>query len=239
MSEAEFKKYSKRGAYHWEQISGNPLKANAFVKARYEHCVRLLEQAMGTLNGKKILDMGCGDGALTYLLSRRGAQAFGIDPSEIAIQYARQMHQQRGSGAEFAVRSGYDSGFEDGTFDAVVSTEVIEHVQEPARMLEEIRRILKPGGSALVSTPIRLTEEPMDPEHVVEWFPSQFQALVAAVFPTSAYSKSHPTLWSELQGRSKGLRILMSLFSTLHNPFFTGRGWKLFDLQYVLGTKER
>jgi SAM-dependent methyltransferase len=68
----------------------------------------------------------------------------------------------------------------DSSFDCVVCSEVIEHVTDVDGLLSEIHRLLKPGGRAVITTPIRLTELPEEPTHVREWFPSEFAALIAS-----------------------------------------------------------
>jgi 2-polyprenyl-3-methyl-5-hydroxy-6-metoxy-1,4-benzoquinol methylase len=73
-----FTKYRTRGAYHFEQIGLNIFKANSFVKQRYINCIKLLKK---NKNNGKILDLGCGDGALTYMLFKEGYNAEGIDIS--------------------------------------------------------------------------------------------------------------------------------------------------------------
>jgi SAM-dependent methyltransferase len=59
-------------------------------------------------------------------------------------------------------------------FDKVICAEVIEHVYDVSGLIAQIHRLLKPGGWAVVTTPIRLTETPEDPNHVQEWFPTEF-----------------------------------------------------------------
>ena len=73
----------KRGAYHWEQIGKHPLKANAFVKARYQLCIDLLKRHQPPHNNQSVLDLGCGDGALTWMLLQSGYSASGIDTLRI------------------------------------------------------------------------------------------------------------------------------------------------------------
>ena len=104
--EIEFTKYETRGAgYHWEQNSVHPFKMNAFVKARYRKIMQLLKHKLVSLEGLKIIDLGCGDGVLTYELFKNGAESYGIDLSDDAIKFAKQKHRSLGSEASFFVES--------------------------------------------------------------------------------------------------------------------------------------
>lgn len=235
MSEVEFEKYSTRGAYHWEQISKHPMKSNAFVKGRYEFCLDLLKDASSkSIKGESILDIGCGDGALTYLICKKGALAYGIDSSELAIQLARQKHHERGTNAKLSVQSAYDIKFDSNFFNGVVCSDVIEHVAEPERLLEEIKRLLLPDGVAVISTPIRITEHPLDKMHINEWFEEEFRELILETFPKSEFYRSHPVFWMELIQASRFSRIGINLLSLIHNPFFQNKRWQYFALQYAV-----
>jgi 2-polyprenyl-3-methyl-5-hydroxy-6-metoxy-1,4-benzoquinol methylase len=237
--EIKFDKYESRGeGYHWEQNSSNPLRMSAFIKARYTKCINLLEVGCGSgLNGLSILDFGCGDGAFAYDLFRCGARVSGVDNSSIAIEYARRRHGNLGSAAEFHCASCYDTPFASGSFDALVSTDVIEHVQHTDQFLREIYRLLKPGGIAVVSTPIRLTEGPLDRLHVTEWFPTEFERLIREHFSDASFHKSHPTVWHEIAQRSKLLNILVNTYSLFDNPYLHTRKWQIFSQQYALCLK--
>lgn len=234
-----FEKYKTRGAgYHWEQNSLHPLKMNAFVKARYQKCVSLLAGGLGTLGGKRILDMGCGDGALTYELSLRGADCYGVDLSEEAICFAQHKHRSFGSKASFFVESCLKTHFDDDFFDGVVSSDVIEHLDEPVKMLVEMRRVLKPLGIAVISTPVRLTESPIDRMHVVEWFPEEFKILIQKVFPQAVFDYSHPVFWYELFSRGGRYRLFVNILSYFVNPFLKAGKWKYPSMQYALVKKD-
>lgn len=236
--EIVYDKYKKRGAgYHWQQISRNPLQMSAFVKGRYNKCIELFTAHAGSLSGREVLDFGCGDGAFSFELSRQGAHVSGIDLSEEAVDFANRRHSELKTGGQFFVESCYETHFPDCSFDGVLSTDVIEHVQDQQRFLAEIARVLRPGGLAVISTPIRLTEEPLDRLHVVEWFPGDFQAMIRTVFPDARFFKSHPVFWAEMSQRSKLLRTLVNLLSLQSNPFLCERKWSLFSLQYAVCRK--
>ena len=98
MKEIEFQKYKTRGAdYHWRQISKMGLfEHNSFVYARYTIVVdrikTIIDNYRGTKENIRILDMGCGDGVLLYLASKRiknhAIELYGVDLSDIAIKTA-------------------------------------------------------------------------------------------------------------------------------------------------------
>lgn len=238
--EVVYDKYQRRGAgYHWRQISNNPLEMSAFVKARYQKCIDLLVTAAGSIKGFEVLDFGCGDGAFSYALCQRGAHVCGIDLAAEAIEFAKHRHREQGTSARFFVESCYETHFGDNSFDAVLSTDVIEHVQDQARFLAEIARVLRPGGLAVISTPIRLTEIPLDRLHVTEWFPGDFQTMIRKTFPDSSFFRSHPVFWQEMSERSKLLRTMVNVMSYFSNPFLHERKWHFFSLQYAVCRKPR
>ena len=145
------------------------MKANAFVKARYKLCIDLLKRHQPPHNNQSVLDLGCGDGALTWMLLQSGYSASGIDTSELGIQLAKQEHQKRNSQCDFQCIHSTD--LPDKSYDAIVCSDVIEHVPDVEALLHDIHRLLKNGGiAAVLSTPIRFTEFPLDKEHFVEWF---------------------------------------------------------------------
>lgn len=100
--------------------------------------------------GDRALDLGCGNGAFTDLLARAGAEPLGVDVAEAALRRARAAHP----GIRFVLAPVEGPlPLEDVAFDVVWATEVIEHVADTARWLSEIRRVLRPGGQLLVTTP--------------------------------------------------------------------------------------
>ncbi|GAA4709248.1 class I SAM-dependent methyltransferase [Sphingomonas lutea] len=97
----------------------------------------------------RILDIGCGPGALVSELRRAGYDAHGVDRSAKAIALGRHL-QQQAPGME--LRAEIDESWQ-GKFDVVMSFEVIEHLAEDVREMRNWRRFLRPGGQLIVSTP--------------------------------------------------------------------------------------
>jgi 2-polyprenyl-3-methyl-5-hydroxy-6-metoxy-1,4-benzoquinol methylase len=100
--------------------------------------------------GARVLDVGCGEGRFAAELARAGREAVGIDVAEEPLRRARALHpglDVRVVGAEgpWPLR--------DVSFDAVWAGEVIEHVADTAGWLSEVRRVLRSGGSLVLSTP--------------------------------------------------------------------------------------
>lgn len=242
MSEIEFDKYERKGAYHWRDYYGGLLRMNAGTKARYDTVVDCLRQA-GVTDSTRLVDVGCGDGALCGVIAQDlGCRVTGVDPSAIAIRFADEEFARRGLSGEFVQAEGYRYPFPDGAFDTAVCSDVIEHVREPEALLAEIHRLLRPGGVLVLTTPIRFTEDPQDPMHVREWFGSEFAALCRPVFGEPvARRHTHPVFWYEayvLPGSafSRLARLLANALARLgRNPFLgTARPWRCYTTQTLV-----
>jgi SAM-dependent methyltransferase len=97
-----------------------------------------------------VLDLGCGDGRITALLAREGAEVTGVDPSEVALERARAANP----GLDFRAPAPDGSlPFADGSFDVVVCVNVLEHVADTQRLMSEARRVLRPGGRLAIAVP--------------------------------------------------------------------------------------
>src|SRR5215216_222881 len=95
-----------------------------------------------------ILDVGCGSGANSAALAAKGHRLHGIDLSQAAIEKYR---RQGFDGRVCDIENGLD--YPDATFDVVFCSEVIEHMTSPETLVAEMRRVLKPGGLLVLSTP--------------------------------------------------------------------------------------
>ena len=100
----------------------------------------------------KVLDVGCGGGAFTRGIKyyRRDLDLWGIDISRKSIDFAKGVSEN----VNFVLGSAYKLPFKDDTFDAVVSFDVLEHLDKPALAIREVKRVLKPRGIFHLVTPI-------------------------------------------------------------------------------------
>jgi 2-polyprenyl-3-methyl-5-hydroxy-6-metoxy-1,4-benzoquinol methylase len=126
----------------WESVPED-LEPQCFALRR----ASLSEHVVGH---ERVLDVGCGEGRFAAHLARTGARVVGIDVAEEPLRRGRSRH------AELDLRLVPVAGgwpLEDASFDVVWAGEVIEHVADTAGWLSEIRRVLRPQGRLLVSTP--------------------------------------------------------------------------------------
>jgi len=92
--------------------------------------------------GQRVLDVGTGPGITAAAARARGADVVGIDFSEPMVEEARRRHPN----VTFQVASADDLPFDEDSFDAVVGNFVFHHLGDPGRVLQEARRVLRPGG---------------------------------------------------------------------------------------------
>lgn len=130
----------------WDHFQNEGLSAGGFSEARQRFMLRYLQP------GQAVLNVGVGDGSLERLAAASGIEIYALDPSAQAIE-SLTTALDLGERA----RSGYIQAipFDSGCFDAVVLSEVIEHLDDNVldQALTEAKRVLKPGGRLLISTP--------------------------------------------------------------------------------------
>ena len=135
--------------------------------------------------GLDVVDMACGEGYGTDELARRAARVTGVDANPEAFEHARLKYTRPGVSFERDLVETYAE-----PCDAVVFLQTIEHVENPTEVLEHFRSILRPGGTAFVSTPNVLTlapegaEKSGNPWHIKEYRAEEFRELCAATFDT-------------------------------------------------------
>ncbi len=106
-----------------------------------------LMRMVGDINGKKVLDVGCGTGRLERKLIDAGAEIIGIDVSSEMIKAAKKKFPK----VEFVKGDIENLPFEDEAFDLVVCSFVVVHLKNLDKAFEEIYRVLKPGGTFVLT----------------------------------------------------------------------------------------
>lgn len=123
--------------------------------------------------GREVLDAGCGVGWGAALLAEAGAKrTVGIDISKEALENAR--GRTRGS-VELVQGDLCKLPFDDASFDLITCFEAIEHIADPDVALEELRRVLRPDGVLLISTPRRRVSLRDNVHHLHEFTPGEFE----------------------------------------------------------------
>lgn len=115
---------------------------NPAHRIRIGRCVELVGV------GKKVLDVGCFEGTISKLFLKRGNEVYGLDISPAAVKKARKKGIKAQTGD---VEEAWP--FEDDTFDLVFAGEIIEHVFDTDGFLQEAKRVLKPHGELVLTTP--------------------------------------------------------------------------------------
>jgi GT2 family glycosyltransferase/SAM-dependent methyltransferase/glycosyltransferase involved in cell wall biosynthesis len=164
------------------------------VQVVYEHLHRYL-WASQIVGGRRVLDLGSGEGYGSAILAETAAHVIGLDVDDRAIEHSRLNYVGEGN-LGFRVGSATDlSEFADGSFDAVVAFEVIEHVRDHDRMVAELGRVLVADGVLILSTPERRTYSELpgyeNPFHVRELTLEELRALLGREFANTAVWAQH------------------------------------------------
>jgi SAM-dependent methyltransferase len=151
----------------------------------YRRHLAVYEWIAARVAGAAVLDMACGEGYGSAVLARTASRVVGVDGNPEAHEHARLKYTRRGLSFEWGAVERFG---DPGTFDAVVFLQTIEHVTDPPAVLAHLRRVLKPGGVAYVSTPNVLKLAPAgrrksdNPWHLREYRASEFAALCRRAF---------------------------------------------------------
>lgn len=166
----------------------------------YDHIARyrLVERYV---EGKAMIDMGCGAGYGSNSLSRLAKSVRGVDLSEEAIGHAKRRYSA--PNLDYQIGDVTKLPFEDDSFEAAISFEVIEHLSRPEDLVVEAKRVIKDDGLFIVSTPDKQTysndRNSVNPYHVKEMYEAEFREILERHF-------EHVTLYR--QGAFAGSLIL-------------------------------
>ena len=120
------------------------VKTNFLQKHWHTRKWHHLKESFGDIEGKSLLDIGCADGTTTRQLQKimPKAKIVGVDYYKSAIDYAN----KKRSKIKFVCADVHDLPFENNSFEIVTAIETLEHLENPKKALDEIRRVLKPEG---------------------------------------------------------------------------------------------
>ncbi len=176
---------------------------------------------LGVREGDLLLDMGCGAGRHAFESYRRGARVVAFDYSAAELKDVgglfAAMHEAGEAGTEPGALAATTNGdalrlpFPDGTFDRIIASEVLEHVTDDQVALEEIFRVLKPGGTLAATVP--------------SWLPEQVCWALSNEYHAPFVEGGHVRIYSEPKLRARmrtaGLRPGAAHHAhALHSPYW-------------------
>ena len=172
----------------------------------YEHVHRYL-WAAELVSGRRVLDLGSGEGFGSALLAHSASRVQGVDIDPLAVEHARAHYRAPNLSFDVADARQLDV-FEEASFGAVVCFEVIEHLREQEVLLDGVARVLAPDGLLIVSTPDReaynrSTGQPND-FHERELSESEFRDLLSERFPHVGLWGQSLAMGSRLAARGEG-----------------------------------
>jgi SAM-dependent methyltransferase len=159
--------------------------------------------AAARVEGRTVLDAGCGEGYGAAHLAATARHVLGVDRAEaIAIAAARH------AGPRLAFRAADLERLElDERFDLVVSFQVIEHLPDPVGFLRALAACVAPGGELIVTTPNRLMSVSENPYHLREWTAPELAALAARVLPGARVLGMHGSARILAYERARGEQV--------------------------------
>ena len=106
--------------------------------------------AFPAYKGRQLLEIGCGIGTDLVRFAEQGAHVTGVDLAQEAIRLAKENFAQQNVNGDLCIMNGESLQFKDDTFDVVYAHGVLQYTCEGERMINEIQRVLKPGGEAIL-----------------------------------------------------------------------------------------
>jgi SAM-dependent methyltransferase len=206
---------------------------------KLHHLLRLIP--FDSLAGREVLDLGCGTGVDLVRFARGGARVTGVDIADAAIALASANVQQQHLPAWLVVADGEALPFDSGRFDFVFAHGVAQYTADGRRLVEEVHRVLAPGGQAVIqaynrvswlhalSKLMRVDLEHVDAPVLRKYSPGEFRQLVDVFSDVQLIFERFPVK-SRLHGGWKGLAFntaFVGAFNALPRRWVERFGWHL------------
>ena len=206
---------------------------------KLHHLPRLV--AFDAYRDRQVLEVGCGAGTDLVRFAKGGAIVTGVDISPSAIELARQNFAQQGLRADLREADGERLPFPDDSFDFVYAHGVVQYTSDPARLVAECHRVLKPGGEAVfqvynrvswLNALSKLMKVPLEHEDAPvlrKYSAAEFRGLLGAFCDVRLVAERFPVK-SRLHGGWKGLAfntLFVGTFNALPRGLVRRFGWHL------------
>jgi SAM-dependent methyltransferase len=201
-------------AFHDDRYRNDPRAAqDKFYEGLGESEGRFAELVARFQPGDRVLELGCGIDSLAFALAERGVDVVGIDISPVAVEKATAEAETRGlTNASFRAMNAEALDFEDASFDGVIGTAVLHHL-DVASACSEMGRVLRPNGRAVFI-------EPLGHNPVINWYRNRT--------PEARTEHEHPLRWADYALAQRFFEEVQvetfHLFAILTSPI-AGRAW--------------
>jgi SAM-dependent methyltransferase len=231
---------------HDLEITRHPVGSQGFFAdleqyhfEKLHHLPRLVD--FDGYRGRRVLDVGCGAGTDLVRFARGGAEVTGVDLSSSAIALAKQNFAQQPLPADLREADGERLPFPDASFDFVFAHGVVQYTADDRTLVEECRRVLKPGGTAMfqvynrvswlnaLSKVMKVPLEHEDAPVLRKYSIGEFRGLLGGFSTVRIVAERFPVK-SRLHGGWKGTLFntcFVGAFNTLPRPLVRRFGWHL------------
>jgi SAM-dependent methyltransferase len=237
---------------YWDQhihdldITHHPVGSRGFFDdldqyhfEKLHHLLRLVD--FDGHRGQTVLEVGCGAGVDLARFAKGGATVTGVDLSSSAIDLARANFAQQGLTADLRVADGEQLPFAEASFDFVFAHGVVQYTANPQRLIDEVRRVLKPGGNAVfqvynriswlnaLSKLMQVGLEHDDAPVLLKFSIGEFRALLTGFRDVRIVPERFPVT-SRLHGGWKGAiynGLFVGTFNALPRSLVERFGWHL------------
>jgi SAM-dependent methyltransferase len=231
---------------HDLEITTHPVGSRGFFDDLDQYHFEKLHHLLRLVNfdgyrGRRVLEVGCGAGVDLARFAKGGASVVGVDLSSSAIDLARANFEQQSLAGDFRVADGEALPFEDNSFDLVFAHGVVQYTADPKRLVDECRRVLKPGGEAVfqvynriswlnaLSKVMKVGLEHDDAPVLLKFSIGEFKTLLAGFREVRIVPERFPVR-SRLHGGWKGAvynGVFVGTFNALPKSLVQRFGWHL------------